>query len=639
MMYGWMGTILRVDLSSGKIEKEPLGQELRLGYIGGRGINSRLLYDSVGPEVEPLTEENVLIFGTGTVVGTVAPSAGRITVTAKSPLTGILGDGNAGGHFSVEMKRAGYDQIVFTGRAERPVYLWINNDHVEIRPAEHLWGKTTSETEREIRRELGDPLVKVAAIGIAGENLVKYASLMFESVHAVGRTGMGTVMGSKNLKAVAVRGTKGVKVAHPGPFMRLSKSLHQRIISSPVYKGLAYYGTPYFCMGQYRMGWLGIKNGQTNEYPDVLKLGHRELKKDYFVKELACTACPRHCNQAWVVSEGAYAGLRGAKIEYGATAGSGAGCLIFDFGVVAKMSSLCDEYSLDILEMAFTLNAAMEWYEKGLITKEDTDGLDLSWGNAEAAIELIHRVARRQGFGNLLAEGPLRAAAQIGQGADKCIALHCKGMTYGEDDIRAIKGYALAAATSTRGADHLRGMTGLEMISVASTPEELERRFGSAEVGIPSSYKKAPLVVYTQNLCTLADCLELCKYNTEFQGEAMNIADLAGLFSLATGVEMDEKAMTTAAERIYTVERAFLVREGIDRKDDVIGGKWGSEPIADGPAAGERIDPEKFNKLLDEYYQLMGWDSMGIPTDSTLTALGLADIAEAMRQRRESLTH
>ncbi|MFC2003559.1 aldehyde ferredoxin oxidoreductase N-terminal domain-containing protein, partial [Chloroflexota bacterium] len=211
MVYGWMGTILRVDLSLGRIEKEPLSEKLRFGYVGGRGINSRILYDSVGPEVAPLGDENVLIFGTGTVVGTVAPSAGRITVTAKSPLTGILGDGNAGGHFSAEMKRAGYDHIVFTGKAERPVYLWIENDHVEIRPAEHLWGKTTPETESEIRRELGEPLVKVAAIGPAGENLVKYASIMFEIVHAVGRTGMGAVMGSKNLKAVAIRGSKGVQ--------------------------------------------------------------------------------------------------------------------------------------------------------------------------------------------------------------------------------------------------------------------------------------------------------------------------------------------------------------------------------------------------------------------------------------------
>jgi aldehyde:ferredoxin oxidoreductase len=207
-------------------------------------------------------------------------------------------------------------------------------------------------------------------------------------------------------------------------------------------------------------------------------------------------------------------------------------------------------------------------------------------------------------------------------------------MTYGIDDIRAMKGYALNIATSTRGADHLRGMPGLEMIPQASTPEMLEKRFGTAEAGMASSYKKAPLVVYTQNLCTLTDCLELCKYNTEFQGEAINIEDLASLFSLATGVEMDEKEMSTAAERIYAVEKAFLVREGMTRKDDVVGGKWGSEPIVGGPSAGERIDPEKFDKLLDEYYQVRGWDSMGIPTASTLSALGLEDIAKEIRNKR-----
>ena len=629
-----MGTVLHIDLSSGKIEREPLSDRLRLNYIGGRGINSRILYDSVGPDTEPLSPENILIFGTGTVVGTIAPSAGRTTVTAKSPLTGILGDANAGGHFSVEMKRTGYDHIVFTGKAEKPVYLWIDNDHVELRPADQLWGKNVSETQERIHRELGDPMVKIATIGPAGENLVKYASIIFEASHAAGRTGMGAVMGSKNLKAVAVRGTKGVKVAHPGPFMRLSRELYERIINNPVYKGMAFYGTPYFTVGMYKTGWLSLKNSQTNEWPDALKLSHRILKKDYFVKMLACTACPRHCNQAWIVKDGPYAGSRGAKVEYGAIAGFGHGCLITDFAAIAKMNLLSDEYGLDVIEMGFALSTSMEWYEKGLITKDDSDGIDLSWGNAEAAIEVIHKVARREGFGNLLAEGPVRAAKQLGRGAEKHIPMYSKGMTYGMDDVRAIKGYALSAATSTRGADHLRGMPGLEMIPTASTPEILEQRFGTAEAGIASSYKKAPLVVYTQNLCTLADCLEVCKYNTEFQGEAMNINDLAGLFSLATGVEMDEKAISTAADRIYAVEKAFLVRAGLTREDDALKGKWGSEPIVGGPCDGERIHPDKFSKLLDEYYKLRGWDANGIPTASTLSALGLEDINKDIEGKR-----
>ena len=629
-MYGWMGTILRVDLTSGKIEREPLSEKLRLNFIGGRGINSRILYNNVGPEVGPLSPENVLIFGTGTVVGTAAPSAARITVTGKSPLTGIHGDGNSGGHFSAQMKRAGYDHIVFTGKAERPVYLWIENDHVELRPAEHLWGKTTEKASEEIHRELGNPMIKIAVIGPGGENLVKYASVIFENCHAVGRTGMGAIMGSKNLKAVAVMGTKGVKIAHPESFMLFAKELQARILNNPGYQGLATYGTPNGTIGAYRGGLQTCKNSITNQWSDVEKLDHRLLKKDYFVKSLACTACPRHCNQAWVVKEGPYAGARGSKIEYAAVGLFGCGCLISDFSAVAKMNQLCDEYSIDIIETGVTLNAAMEWYEKGLITKEDTEGIDLSWGNADGAIQMIDRIAKREGFGNLLAEGALRAATEIGRGAEACVTTHLKGMSQGTADMRILKGYALSHATSTRGADHLRGGFAEAPQPSAAMRQTFKKRFGTEEAAIAGSYNKSAVTVYSQNLCTLTDCLELCRFNTEYATIDIGIKDLAELFSLATGVAMDEKAMSTAAERIYAVERAFMVREGMDRKDDIPGGKWGNEPVPDGPHKGDRLDPEKFNKLLDEYYRLRGWDSRGIPTASTLSALGLDDIAEEL---------
>jgi aldehyde:ferredoxin oxidoreductase len=632
-MYGWMGTILRVDLTSGKIEKEPLSDRLRLNYLGGRGINSRILYDSVGAEVHALSPENVLIFGTSPVVGTIAPSAGRITVTAKSPLTGILGDGNSGGHFSAEMKRAGYDHIVFTGKADRPVYLWIANDHVELMPAEHLWGKTTAETDEEIHRELEDPAIKIAAIGTGGENLVRYASVMFEICHAAGRTGLGAVMGSKNLKAVAVRGTKGVKVAHPEAFVRFAKELQERIVNNPGYKELATYGTPCLTIGAHSRGLQSCKNSLTNVWPEIEKLDHRRLKRDYYVKALACTACPRHCNQAWVVRRGPYAGARGGKVEYAAIGTFGCACLISDFAAIAKMNSLCDDYSIDIIEMGDTLSAAMEWYEKGLVTKDDTDGIDLTWGNADGAIEVIHKVARREGFGNLVADGALRAAEQVGRGADGYISVHSKGMSMCTADVRPLKGYALSQATSTRGADHLRGGFAEQSNPLQATRRIYKERFGTEEAAFAGSYNKSTVTVYSQNLCTLTDCLELCKFNTEYGGVAIDIKTLGNLFSLVTGVETDEKAMLTATARIYNVERAFLVREGMTRKDDVLGGKWGSEPIPDGPCKGERIDPEKFDKLLDEYYQVRGWDSMGIPTASTLSALGLEDIAEEIKKK------
>jgi len=637
-MYGWMGTILRVDLTSGIIEKEPLSDRLKTQYIGGRGINSRILYDSVGPGIDPLSPENVLIFGTGPVVGTLAPSAGRVTVTAKSPLTGILGDGSSGGHFSAEMKRAGYDHIVLTGKAEKPVYLWIENDHVEIRSAEHLWGKTTTATDAEIHRELGDPMIKIATIGLGGENLVKYACLIFENCHAVGRTGMGAVMGSKNLKAVAVRGTKGVRVAHPEAFIRYAKELQDRIVNSPAYIGFATYGTPLTTMGAYNLGLQSCKNSQTYQWSGIEKLAHEVLKRDYFVKELACTACPRHCNQAWVVKDGPYAGMQSAKIEYVAISLFGCGCLIDDFGAVARMNYICDEYSIDIMEMGNIINAAMEWYERGLISQEDTDGVDLGWGNADGVIEMINQVARRKGFGNLLAEGALKAAAEIGQGAEKYITAHSKGMTYGTTDSRTFKGYSLRLATSTRGADHLRGTgdTGVANPSPAMRANYKER-FGTEEAAVSSSYDKAAVTAYGQDMCVLVDSFELCKANTGDAGAAMDIKDFTNLFFLATGVEMDEKAMSAAAARIYNIERAFSVREGVDRKDDVLGGKWGNEPIPDGPCKGEQIDPRKFDKLLDEYYQVRGWDSQGIPTAHTLSALDLEDIAEGVNNRRKEV--
>jgi aldehyde:ferredoxin oxidoreductase len=632
-MYGWMGTILRVDLTSGKIEKEPMSEKLRLNYLGGRGINSRILYDSVGPGVDALSPENVLIFGTSPLVGTIAPSAARITVTAKSPLGGILGDGNAGGHFSVEMKRAGYDHIVFTGKADKPVYLWIENDHVELKPAEHLWGKTTSETDEEIHRELEDPIIKIANIGSAGENLARCACIQFQVCHAAGRAGMGAVMGSKNLKAVAVRGTKGVKVAHPGPFMRLAKELYELIMNSPGYKELSTYGTPAITVDTHMMGMQSCKNSITNIWSEIEKLDHRVLKRDYYVKSLACTACPRHCNQAWVVKEGPYAGERGGKLEYAAVGTFGCACLISDLAAIAKMNSLCDEYGIDIMEIGVGLSAAMEWYEKGLITKDDTDGIDLIWGNAEGAIEVIHKVARREGFGNLLADGPVRAAKQIGQGADKYITVHVKGLTMGATDVRSIKGHALSQGTSSRGADHLRGGYGEFPEPPPFMLPIFKEKFGTEEAAFAGSYNKSAPTVYSENSFTLTDSLELCKINTEWTGVPIDIKKHGELFSLATGVEMDEKAISTAADRIWNVERAFSVREGITRKDDVLGGKWGSEPIPDGPCKGERIDRKKFNKLLDDYYQVRGWDSMGIPTASTLSALGLEDIAEEFRKK------
>jgi aldehyde:ferredoxin oxidoreductase len=507
------------------------------------------------------------------------------------------------------MKRTGFDHIVFTGKAEQPVYLWIDDGRTEIRPAPHLWGKSTAETEEAIRSELGDAGVKVASIGPGGENLVKYASVMFDSSHAAGRTGIGAVMGSKNLKALAVRGRKGVRVARPEAFMRFVRDLYGRVVNNPGYKDLATYGSSYLTKGADANGLQSYRNAQTNIWPGIRGLDHRLLKREYYVKSLACTACPRHCNQAWVVKEGKYAGTQSSKIEYAAIAVFGCGCLIDDFGDVGKLTWLCDEYGLDVIETGITLNAALEWYEKGLITSRDTGGIELDWGNTAAIAAMIDQIARREGFGSLLAEGALGAARQIGPGAEKSITVYAKGMSMCPADLRPLKSYALSQATSTRGACHLRG--------------------GGRKKGLPAS-EVAAMTVYGQDLCTLVDCFELCKFNTGYSSIEIDIQTLAELFTLATGVEMDEKTLQAAASRIYNVERAYAVRQGLTRADDLLYGRWGEEPVPDGPFKGFRIDPADFNRLLDEYYALRGWDQSGIPSNSTLSALGLEDVAREL---------
>jgi len=627
-MYGWAGTILRVDLSSGQIEKEPLDENLGRDYIGGRGINSKILYDEVKPGIDPLGPENRLIFGSGPLSGTIAPAAGRMTISAKSPLTGILGDANGGGYFAPELKFAGYDHIVFKGKSDGPVYLWIENDKVELRSAEHLWGKTTWETEKIIKEELRDPEIKIASIGLGGENLVKFACVITNLYNAAGRTGMGAVMGSKNLKAIAVRGTRGFKIAEPEIFTRLAQALHQRIVKNPGYEAFSTYGTTTIASLTNELGVLAVRNyQQMGGFKGINSIDEKACER-YFTKSIDCFSCPIHCGHLYEVKEGPYAGERGGRVEYLNQAVAAASDISY-LPAILKLKNLCDQYGIDSFSGGCMIPIVMEWYEKGIITKEDTEGIALEWGNYEAVIELTHKIVKREGFGDILAEGAVKAAEKIGKGAEKYVS-HSKGLTFVGDDVRGVKGYALNNATSTRGADHLRG-TPIPAEWLQMSPEVGKERFGSEEAVIPTSYNKARVTFYYQNLCTIADALEICKFVTEWMGQEIGLKDMAGLFSAATGVEMDEKGITEVAERVYTIERAFIVREGITRKDDALVGKWGREPVPNGPFKGESIDPEKFNKLLDEYYTLRGWNKKtGVPTRAKLERLGLKGVADEL---------
>ncbi|MBI2877551.1 MAG: aldehyde ferredoxin oxidoreductase family protein [Candidatus Tectomicrobia bacterium] len=628
-MYGWAGAVLWVDLTAGKISKRPLERQLAEDYLGGRGINSRLLFQLVQPGTDGLSPENVLIFGNGPVVGTIAPSCCKLTVSAMSPLTGILGDANVGGEFPPVLRWAGYDHIVVTGRAPEPVYLWIDDDRVALRPARHLWGKDTWQTLRAIREELGDPTLEVLSIGQAGENLVRFACIISKLHRAAGRTGMGAVMGSKNLKAVAVRGSGSVRVARPREFVEHVRELTRRIQHNPFYSTFSTYGTSSLMQATSLSGTMVVRNWQqSGEFRGIDQVNHEVLARDYYTKSVACFACPMHCSHHFEVKEGPFAGEKGGGMEYGAGGYFGP---LFDNPYTPslfKCLNLLNQYGMDSMDTAAALAAAFEWYEQGLIGPADTDGLELRWGNYEAIIELLHRVARRQGLGHLLAEGPLNAAKEIGRGAEKVLS-HAKGLCWAGDDYRVMKGSALAAATSTRGGDLERGLPAAEYFGMS--PEESLRRYGTESASLPTSYDKAGIVYLCEAVATAADCLQVCKFNTEYFNQEMGLQEMATLFSLATGVELDREGLIQAADRVYNVERAFLVREGITRADDHLKGRWGEEPVPSGPYQGERIDPEKFEGMLDEYYRLRGWDpATGIPTRATLERLGLKEVADQL---------
>jgi len=626
-----VGTILRVDLTSRKIEKEPLTETLRRDYIGGRGINSRILYDEVKPGIDALAPENRLIFAASALTG--APlSAGRVTATAKSPVTNIHGDANAGGFFGPELKFAGYDHIIFQGKADKPVYLWIENEHVVIRDAQHLWGKTTHETERMIKEELGDPRLQIACIGPGGENQVRFACIMANMYRAMGRTGMGAVMGSKNLKAVAVRGTKGIKVAHPETLMALASDLWQRTVKNPQYHSLSTYGSLQLTTLINEIGALSVRNArQTGEFDRVNEIDDITIAKNYIIRRRACFGCPIHCSGWYEVKEGPYTGEKGWGMEYGCVAAWGPQQDNSYIPSLIRANNLCDEYGLDVINCGEMVALAMDWYNLGLISKQDTEGIELKWGNYEAALEMGRKIAYREGFGDVLAEGPLRAAAKVGKGAEKCLST-AKGMLYSIDAFHYNRGFALNYATSTRGADHLRGMP-----KVSSAIFGEQKKFGSSSGGNSpdiTSYKgKALPVQHYQRVCTIADAMEVCKYASEWVGLELGLKEMAELFSAITGIEMDESRLTDVADRIWTVERAFLIREGITRKDDAAVGRPRDEAQPSGPYKGIVHDQKGWDEMLDEYYELVGWDKeTGVPTLSRLETLGLKDIAEELKK-------
>lgn len=614
-MYGWTGKILRVDLTKSKIKVEDLDSKIAKGFIGGRGMGVKYLYDEIDPKVDPLSPENKLIFATSPLTGTGALAGNRYMVVTKSPLTGAIANSSSGGYFGAELKYAGYDLIIFDGKAKEPVYLWIENDKVEIRGADRLWGKSTHETEDLIREET-DEEAKVACIGPAGENLVKIACVINDKGRAAGRSGVGAVMGSKNLKAVAVRGTKGVTVADKEGFKKAVLDA-MKACTDPFMIGegeIGQLGTSSTVAYSNEWGVLPTRNFQTGVFEGADKIGGDTLAAELNLRgkarTKACFGCPTGCGRVTKVTDPEFAG-EGEGPEYESLGSLGSVCGVDNINAVAKASYICNEMGMDTISTGVTIGCAMELFEKGFLPEKDV-GMKLNFGNASAMVELVRKTARREGFGNVLAEGSYRLAEKYGHPE---LSMSAKKLEFPNYDPRGGQGYALEYATQNRGGCHIRGevhcveLFGISLLGIVKTGENLDR---FAIEGRPLVTKKF------QDFYCLIDSFGMCNFIIIAMPDPTAFFDL---LEKGTGVSYGRDAILKTGERIFNLERLFNLKAGLTAKDDTLPLRMLKEPMPEGASKGQVVH---LDKMLPEYYRLRGWDSQGVPTAEKLEELGLA---------------
>jgi len=616
---GYAGRILHIDLSSGKIWTEPLKEELAKKYIGGIGLGMRLLLDHSKPGVDPFDPENPLVLTAGPLGGTMVPTGGNgHAFVSKSPESFGVGEAKSHGHFGTEMKRAGYDAIIFHGKSEKPVYLWVDDDAVQLMDAKHLWGKSTFETEDAIRNELKDFYIRIASIGPAGEKLVRIACIMNDRSRAAGRCGMGAVMGSKNLKAIAIRGSKDVKVANQERLLELIKIQHERM-KGPAARKYRTLGTPENVLVLQKLGAIPTNNFTRATFDAADKISGEYLNERFVAKIIGCSSCAMRCEHIAVVPEGPYKGTT-TRIEYEPLWAIGPNCGVGNLDAILKGMDLSNYYGVDAISIGGIVGFAMDLYEHGLISKEELGGLELNFGNHEAMLEMIKRISLREGLGDVLAEGVKIAAEKIGKDAPN-YAVHIKGVEMTGYDIRGLKTAALGYAVSFRGADHNRhGAYGPDVAGKVN-------RF-KAEQG------RGKLVKETEDLYTIIDSLIVCKFSrgTYFEG----FKDLAALYSAVTGIEMTPEELQKAGERINNLGRLFNIREGLTRKDDTMPWKVMNVPIPDeGVAKGSFVSQEDLDLLLDDYYEVRGWTNEGIPTVEKLNEIGMEDLVYLVKETTE----
>lgn len=629
-MDGITGRWLWVNLSDRRIESKLLPSDVIRQYVGGRGANARLLWDLVEPGLDPLSSASPLIFGTGALAGTCAPNSGRMTITCKSPATNLYLKTNVGSHFAPELKFAGYDGIVVLGRAEKPVYLWIDDGEVEIRDASTLWGLDTREADRRIKEELRDDQIRTLMIGPAGENLVKFASIMVSIYRAAGRGGAGAVMGSKNLKAIAVRGTGDVTLADPARFIDVALAARRALREDEYCWTRSFrFGTAQGVLGANESGTLPHNNFQDGHVEEGYKLTGEYVSERYAHPE-ACSSCVLHCGRFSRIGSGRFAGSYTAGPEYETLVSLGSKCGITDTEAIIKGNELCDILGMDTISAGSMVSFAMECGQRGLLPSELIDGLDLSFGNADTMLTLIERMARREGgLADLLAEGTRMAAERIGHGAQR-FAIQAKGLEQSMVDVRGSMSYALAFALNPRGPDHL---TTECLAEIGYTPEvrNLAFEITGTKKGTDSLSPegKPRMVAWHEDIYVITDCVGICVFTDTWSYTRVNFENMAQMFSAATSIEIDADEAQAVGARIVTLERMFNLREGMSRAElDILPPRM-FEPSPTLMGGRPTLTRESLDRMLEEYYTLRGWDERsGVPTQEALRGLGLEFAAE-----------
>jgi aldehyde:ferredoxin oxidoreductase len=618
--YGFMGKLLRVDLSRGQITPEPIRDDWARQFAGGAGLATRYLYDEVPPGANPLGPNNRLIFMTGPLTGTASASASRYSIVARSPLTGIWGHANSGGSFGPALKRSGYDGIIFEGISPQPVYLHIADGQAELRPADHLWGLIVPEAEDLIQRDSPQRLT-IAAIGPAGENLVRYAAIMNNKHRAAGRCGLGAVMGAKGLKAIACAGKAPVPLYDGALFHQTARTQIDLLNESFLKVGFDAFGTNMVADMVNVRGGYPTRNWQLGVFDQIEEVNAQALTDKVLVEGVHCFACPVSCGRGTEIREGKWQGHSGEGPEYESINTLGALCGVSDLNAITMANYLCNAYGLDTISAGCSIAFALECAERGILTPEQAGGLALRWGDPDLVVDLVGKIARREGLGDLLAEGTRAMARRLGGGSEH-FAMNVKGLELPAYDPRAAKICGLGYVTANRGGDHItafiEGPTFIDVPFLLVEDSHIRDPF-------EANPQEARILVDMENALTTLDAIGGCK----FMGILLSAEDLVGLIAAATGWDFGVDEFRQCGERAYNLMRAYCVREGIGREQDTLPGRLMSDPLPDGPAAGMVIDRDTLESMKDAYYDFRGWDrATGIPSPEKLRALGLYDLID-----------